>query len=219
MNVHVASENVMDRWIESFTNSLVAFVRKEMDSYRLYAVVGPLTKFFDTLTNIYIRLNRKRVKGDNGLHEQHHALAALGRVLILIVRLMAPFTPFFCEYIWLNLKKVIGSTEESVHFLMLPKPDESLIDETVERRVEVMRNVIDLVRLVRDREGLAVKYPLKEMIVINRDSQFLEDVKSLESYILLELNVRKLTVSQDKQKYGITLKVLKFQKVCSKYNT
>uniref|UniRef100_A0A8R1E1M7 Anticodon_1 domain-containing protein n=1 Tax=Caenorhabditis japonica TaxID=281687 RepID=A0A8R1E1M7_CAEJA len=206
MNKHVASENVMDRWIESFTNSLVAFVRKEMDSYKLYAVVGPLTKFFDTLTNIYIRLNRKRVKGDSGLHDQEHALAALGRVLILIVRLMAPFTPFFCEHIWANLKKVIGSSEESVHFLMLPKPDESLIDESVERRVEVMRNVIDLVRLVRDREGIAVKYPLKEMIVINRDNQFLEDVKSLEQYVLLELNVRKLTVSQDKEKYGITLK-------------
>lgn len=206
MNAHVASENVMDRWIESFTNSLVGFVRKEMDAYRLYAVVGPLTKFFDTLTNVYIRLNRKRVKGDNGLHEQHHALAALGRVLILIVRLMAPFTPFFCEYIWQNLKKVVGAKEESVHFLMLPKPDESLIDESVERRVEVMRNVIDLVRLVRDREGIAVKYPLKEMVVINRDSQFLEDVKSLEPYILLELNVRQLTVSQDKHKYGITLK-------------
>ncbi|PIC35835.1 hypothetical protein B9Z55_015063 [Caenorhabditis nigoni] len=44
------------------------------------------------------------------------------------------------------------------------------------------------------------------MIVTNRDSQFLEDVKSLEPYILLELNVRQLTVSQDKHKYGITLK-------------
>ncbi|CAO4374983.1 unnamed protein product [Caenorhabditis nigoni] len=99
-----------------------------------------------------------------------------------------------------------GAREESVHFLMLPKPDESLIDESVERREEVMRNVIDLVRLVKDREGIAVMYPLKEMIVINRDSQFLEDVKSLEPYILLQLNVRQLTVSQDKHKYGITLK-------------
>lgn len=206
MNKQFASENVMDRWIESFTNSLVAFVRKEMDAYRLYAVVGPLTKFFDTLTNIYIRLNRRRVKGDSGQDDQNHALAALGRVLVLIVKLMAPFTPFFCEYIWANLKKVVGATEESVHFLMLPKPDESLIDESVERRVEAMRNVIDLVRLVRDREGIAVKYPLKEMIVINRDSQFLEDVQSLEPYVLLELNVRKLTVSQDKHKYGISLK-------------
>lgn len=56
------SENVMDRWILSFSNSLLTFVRKEMNEYRLYAVVTPLTKFFDTLTNCYIRLNRKRMK-------------------------------------------------------------------------------------------------------------------------------------------------------------
>ena len=50
------------------------------------------------------------------------------------------------------------------------------------------------------------QYPLKEMVVINRDSQFLEDVKSLEPYVLSELNVKSLTLSQDKHKYGITLK-------------
>lgn len=44
------------------------------------------------------------------------------------------------------------------------------------------------------------------MIVVNRDSQFLEDVQSLEHYILSELNIRKMTVSQDKEKYGVTLK-------------
>ncbi|CAD6191906.1 unnamed protein product [Caenorhabditis auriculariae] len=206
MPQEVKSENVMDRWIESFTNSLVGFVRKEMNAYRLYAVVSPLTRYFDTLTNIYIRLNRKRIKGDSGVEDQLHALAALGRVLVLIVRLMAPFTPFFSEYIWQNLRKVTGAKEESVHFAMIPEANESLIDENVERRVEAMRNVIDLVRLVRDREGIAVKYPLKEMIVINRNSQYLEDIESLKHYVLLELNVRKLTVSQDKNKYGITLK-------------
>lgn len=44
------------------------------------------------------------------------------------------------------------------------------------------------------------------MVVINRDSQFLEDLVSLEAYILSELNIRKMTVSQDKAKYGVHLK-------------
>ncbi|KAK6059781.1 isoleucine--tRNA ligase [Cooperia oncophora] len=200
------SENVMDRWIESFTNSLVRFVRKEMAEYRLYAVVTPLTRFFDTLTNCYIRLNRKRIKGDFGADDQIHALSALGRVLILIVRLMAPFTPFFCEYVWKNLRKVTGASEESVHYTLLPTSDDSLIDTAVERRVQAMRECIDLVRVLRERKAIPVKYPLKEMIVVNRDGQFLDDLKSLEHYILSEVNIRQLTVSQDKHKYGITLK-------------
>ncbi|VDN08043.1 unnamed protein product [Thelazia callipaeda] len=37
------SDNVMDKWILSFSNSLLNFVRNEMSAYRLYAVVSPLT--------------------------------------------------------------------------------------------------------------------------------------------------------------------------------
>ena len=44
------------------------------------------------------------------------------------------------------------------------------------------------------------------MVVINRDAQFLEDIKTLESYILSESNIITLTTSQDKRKYGVQLK-------------
>uniref|UniRef100_A0A158Q609 Isoleucine--tRNA ligase, cytoplasmic n=1 Tax=Dracunculus medinensis TaxID=318479 RepID=A0A158Q609_DRAME len=199
------STNIMDRWIISFTNSLISFVRKEMKEYHLYAVVSPLTKFFDTLTNCYIRLNRKRMKsGDE--NSRSEALTTLGRVLLITVRMMAPFTPFFCEFLWQNLRKIVSSPSDSVHFEMIPHSKHELIDETIERRVSAMRSVVDLVRVLRERNSVPVKYPLKEMIVINRKNQFLEDVESLEEYILSEVNIRKLTISQDKSKYGVHLK-------------
>lgn len=44
------------------------------------------------------------------------------------------------------------------------------------------------------------------MVVVNRDQQFLDDVLSLKTYILGELNVKEVTVSQDKAKYGVVLK-------------
>ena len=45
------SKNVMDRWIISFTQSLLVFVKKEMAAYRLYTVLPRLMKFIDNLTN------------------------------------------------------------------------------------------------------------------------------------------------------------------------
>lgn len=59
------SPNIMDRWILSFTQSLLIFVRKEMAAYRLYTVVPRLIKFIDNLTNWYVRMNRKRFKVSN----------------------------------------------------------------------------------------------------------------------------------------------------------
>lgn len=60
------SSNFLDHWIKSATNSLVSFVRQEMDAYRLYTVVPYLVKYIDNLTNIYVRFNRKRLKGRTG---------------------------------------------------------------------------------------------------------------------------------------------------------
>ncbi|GMT23809.1 hypothetical protein PFISCL1PPCAC_15106 [Pristionchus fissidentatus] len=199
-------ENVMDRWIESFTSSLVKFVRKEMSEYHLYAVVTPLTRFFDTLTNCYIRLNRRRIKGDEGETDRLHSLSALGLVLITVNRLMAPFTPFFCEHVWTNLAKIAGSTSSSIHLERLPQPNADLIDEDVERRVSAMRETIDLVRVIRERNKRPIKTPLRTVVVINRNQQFLADLESLQQYLLSETNVQKLVVSQEKEKYGITLK-------------
>nr|GEX09726.1 isoleucine--tRNA ligase, cytoplasmic [Tanacetum cinerariifolium] len=46
------SANVLDQWIILATQSLVHFVRQEMDAYRLYTVVPYLLKFIENLTNI-----------------------------------------------------------------------------------------------------------------------------------------------------------------------
>lgn len=56
------SVNIMDRWILSYTQSLLLFVHQEMAAYRLYTVVPRLVRFVDCLTNWYVRMNRKRLK-------------------------------------------------------------------------------------------------------------------------------------------------------------
>jgi len=40
-----------------------------MDSYKLYNVVRPLLNFLESLTNWYVRLNRTRMKGEDGIEE------------------------------------------------------------------------------------------------------------------------------------------------------
>jgi isoleucyl-tRNA synthetase len=40
-----------------------------MDSYKLYAVVSKILKFLEELTNWYVRLNRSRMKGEEGVVE------------------------------------------------------------------------------------------------------------------------------------------------------
>ncbi|XP_006631076.2 isoleucine--tRNA ligase, cytoplasmic isoform X1 [Lepisosteus oculatus] len=206
------SDNIMDKWLLSFTQSLIQFFKAEMAAYRLYTVVPKLVKFVDMLTNWYVRTNRRRLKGESGTEDCVWALETLFSVLFSMCRLMAPFTPFITEMMYQNLRHLIdpASVEEkdtgSIHYLMLPQVRESLIDKRIESAVSQMQSVIELGRVIRDRKTLPVKYPLKEVVVIHQDPEALKDIQALQKYILEELNVRHLTLSTDKDKYGIRLR-------------
>jgi isoleucyl-tRNA synthetase len=82
---------------------------------------------------------------------------------------------------------------------------DDLIDTSIERAVSRMQSVIELGRVTRERNTLPLKYPLKEVVAIHRDPEALQDIKSLQSYIMEELNVREVKVTNDKSSFGAHL--------------
>ncbi|KAJ6001489.1 hypothetical protein N7522_006716 [Penicillium canescens] len=210
--LEATNTNVMDRWILASCQSLLIFVNQEMAGYRLYTVVPRLLELIENTTNWYIRFNRKRLKGENGVDDTLHALNTLFEVVYTLIRGLAPFTPFITDNIYQRLLPHIPEAlraEDSrcVHFLPFPEVRQELFDEVVERRVSRMQKVIDLGRISRERRAIGLKTPLKTLVVINKDPEYLEDVKSLEGYILEELNVLELVLSSDEAKYNVEYSV------------
>lgn len=204
--------NVMDRWILASCQSLLEFVNQEMAGYRLYTVVPRLLELIDNTTNWYIRFNRKRLKGGLGVDDTHHALNTLFEVLFTLVRGLAPFIPFITDLIYTKLlphlpKSLHSEDMRSVHFLPFPEVRRELYDEVVERRVRRMQTVIELARLSRERRTIGLKTPLKTLVVIHKDQQYLEDISSLQDYITEELNVQELVLSSDESKYDVQYSV------------
>jgi isoleucyl-tRNA synthetase len=205
------SSNIMDRWILASCQSLIKFIKEEMAAYRLYTVVPRLLQLIDLLTNWYVRFNRKRLKGENGVEDGVLALNTLFETLFTLCKTMASFTPFLTEHIYQNLKQFLPNTEgveyQSVHFLTFPEVREEYFDPEVERAMARMQSVIESGRFIRDKENISLKTPLRELIVINPDEEYQKDVLSLESYIKEELNIRTLTVSSEEEKYGVKYKI------------
>ncbi|KAK3303977.1 tRNA synthetases class I-domain-containing protein [Chaetomium strumarium] len=207
-----SNTNVMDKWILASCQSLLKFVNEEMAAYRLYTVVPKLLELIDNTTNWYIRFNRKRLKGENGLDDTLHALNTLFEVLFTLCRGLAPFTPFLTETIYLKLlphipEELRGEDFRSVHFLPFPEVRQELFNTDIERQVQRMQKVIELARVSRERRGIGLKQPLKTLIVIHPDPQYLEDVQSLQGYITEELNVRDLVLTSDEAQYGVQYSV------------
>ncbi|KAH0548327.1 hypothetical protein KQX54_000747 [Cotesia glomerata] len=149
-----SSDNIMDQWILSFTQTLLKLLKEEMKFYRLYNVVPKLVKYIDNLTNWYVRMNRRRLKGEGGSKDCELALRTLFSVIYTMVRINAPFTPFLSEFMYQRLLPLLPKTKnnESVHYQMIPQAKEELISEETERAVFHMQTVIDLGRIVRDRK-------------------------------------------------------------------
>ena len=207
-----SNSNVMDRWILASCQSLLKFTGEEMAAYRLYTVVPKLLELIDNTTNWYIRFNRRRLKGESGLEDTQRALNTLFEVLYTLVRCLAPFTPFITDNIYRRLLPYLPDSERakdprSVHFLDFPEVREELFDTEVERRVARMQRVIELGRVSRERRTIGLKQPLKSLVVIHHDQNYLSDLRSLESYICEELNIHDLILSSDEEKYKVQYSV------------
>ncbi|VDD78472.1 unnamed protein product [Mesocestoides corti] len=221
------TRNYMDKWILSFTQSLMVFVRQELKAYRLYTVVPRLVKFIDHLVNWYIRMNRRRLKGDavEDRADWLSALHTLVKVLFQLIFVMAPFAPFFTEFIYQHLRDKLNFSEnlstldpnqlgidkatgapESLHYITCVEPHTDQIHEDIEETVAWMQAAVELGRSIRTKKDLPLKAPLREAVVIHPEGGVLKAISSMRPYIVEELNVRNLTVTADKEKYGIRLR-------------
>jgi len=194
--------NVLDIWILSSTNSLVRFVRDEMKHYRLYTVVPRLILFISQLTNIYVRYNRARLKGKLGAEESRYSLIVLFKVLLTLCKTMAPFTPFFVENMYQNLRLCMDDAEESIHFCPYPSHSEDTAHR-IEISVSKMQAVIEAVRALRERAAKPLKMPLSSITIVDADADFLQDAKgALLLYITDELNVRTVNISSEPRNFA-----------------
>ncbi|GJN91022.1 hypothetical protein Rhopal_004036-T1 [Rhodotorula paludigena] len=208
----LGSKNVMDRWILARCQTLIQLVKTEMESYRLYTVVAQMLNLIDELTNWYIRFNRRRLKGENGLEDTTHALNTLFETLFTLVRTLAPFTPFVTENIYQGLRPffpadeaslAVGDDLRSLHFLAFPHARAEYFDPVIERQVSRLQAVIELGRTVRERMVIPLKTPLAELVVFHPSQEYLDDVASLLPYVEQELNVRSVVFTSDEQRCGI----------------
>mmetsp|Transcript_17506 Transcript_17506/g.29785 ORF Transcript_17506/g.29785 Transcript_17506/m.29785 type:complete len:1080 (-) Transcript_17506:88-3327(-) len=198
LSMAIKSENVMDKWILAALQTLVAFSNTELEAYRLYTVLPRLVEFIEQLTNWYVRLNRNRLRGNTDCSNDHlTALNTLFEVLLTTTKTLAPFTPFFTEHVYQNLRKCLPESEDSVHFTEYPKPNLDAVNEEIEASVSIMQSIIELGRCARERRKIAHRQPLDEILVFLQNSEDERKLAPVMQYLYDELNVKRIVFSND----------------------
>ena len=184
----------IDKWLFSKLNKLIKNVTDSYEEYDLNKVVKYLTDFVsEDLSNWYIRRNRKRFWGSELNNSKKCVYYTTYKTLLDLSKLIAPITPFVSEEIYQNL-----TDKESVHLSDFPKYDESLINDTIEEKMDLVRDLISLGRNVREEQKIKVRQPIKEVILDGKNKDILGDLTDL---IKEELNVKEIIFEDDLSKY------------------
>jgi isoleucyl-tRNA synthetase len=197
--IPVQERSELDRWILSSLNTLVDNVRLRMEQYDLTGASRLINEFtVDDLSNWYIRRSRKRFwKGAMG-PDKLSAYQTLYTVLMTVAKLLAPFTPFIAERIYLNLNGVARKdTAESVHLGSYPVAEGSLVDRPLEERMKKAQIITSLVRTMRERAAIKVRQPLKRILLAVDDSIMREAYEQVADIIMDEVNIQKIEYIED----------------------
>ncbi|MEY3563251.1 MAG: isoleucine--tRNA ligase [Bacteroidota bacterium] len=184
----------LDRWILSSLQSLIKEVNKYLDDYEPTMAGRRIDEFVDELlSNWYVRLSRRRFwKGDYGT-DKISAYQTLYQCMTTIVKLAAPISPFFTDYLFRNLNAVTQKEpHNSVHHTDFPEANESWIDLSLEERMHMAKEFSSLVLSIRKKVNIRVRQPLQKILIPVAASSMKEQLQKVEELILAEVNVKQM---------------------------
>lgn len=189
-------ENVLDQWILAKLQVLIKEVTENMNMYKLTEASRPIMEFVTELSQWYVRRSRDRFKGEDEVDKQA-ALSTLQEVLFTLSKIMAPFTPFFAEKMYKQVRPHPtlslageGTDVESVHLENWPEINEKMLKTDVLDEMEVARKMVEMGLSLRAETGLKVRQPLGTFTVNKKLSDGLKNI------IAEEMNVKEVIVNE-----------------------
>ena len=193
-DIKLEDRELIDKWLLSKLNRLVDNVVNAYEEYDLNKVVKLIVPFLnDDLSNWYIRSNRRRFWDSELSVSKKAVYQTTYEVLTTLAKLTAPITPYISDEIY---KKLTG--EESVHLADFPLCNKELINDSVEAKMDLVRDVCSLGRDARETANIKVRQPINEVIL---DANVKDIIGNLDSIIKEELNVKEITYKDDMTEY------------------
>ena len=166
------------------------------DEYEPTAAGRAIEDFVDEhLSNWYVRLCRRRFWKGEYEQDKISAYQTLYECLETLCRLMAPIAPFFADWLFNNLNAVTArSPNESVHHVDFPVSDETVIDSSLEKRMQLAQDASSLILSLRKKVNFKVRQPLQKVFIPAMDSLMAERIRQVEDIIKAETNIKEVDV-------------------------
>ncbi len=176
---------VLDRWILARMYETEKTVSRNLDAYNIGDAGREMEKFVEDLSRWYLRRSRERFQRPRSEEDFKEASAVLLECLKSLSQILAPFTPFWSEALYLSLplkKKAV-----SVHLTDWPRLPHSWADSKLLRLMVEAREIVAEALAERNAKAIKVRQPLQTLKFRNKS---LEKYPEILELVKEEVNVK-----------------------------
>jgi isoleucyl-tRNA synthetase len=211
-NIKLSDRPEIDRWVLSELHSLVQKVDEYYGGYEPTKATRAISEFVqEHLSNWFVRLSRRRFWKGEYQHDKISAYQTLYTCLETVAKLAAPVAPFFMDRLYKDLTSTTSTTsknsEESVHLANFPVADLTMIDRSLESKMEKAQTISSLVLSLRAKEKINVRKPLQRIMIPVMSAIEKEEILAVSDLIKSEVNVKEIELLDDAS--GILVKQIK----------
>ena len=194
---NTANDNSMilrdeDKWIISKANSLAMEVEDDLNKAFFHQATRKINNFIlEDLSRWYVRLIRGRTWVEKDDPDKQGAYFGLYSALEILIKTMAPITPYITEKMYENLIKEEKSSKISIHMEDW-KYDVEAIDRDLEKKMDIARDIIEACSRARDVVRYKLRWPVKDITVVSMDAKVLDAVNYLENIIKDQANAKEI---------------------------
>ena len=189
----------IDRWVLSKLHSLVQNVDESYSCYEPTRAGRAIQEFVtEQLSNWYVRLCRRRFWKNDDPKDKIAAYQTLYTCLETVAIIASPIAPFFMDRLYLDLNK--GSQKSklnSVHLADFPNVNTVIIQQNLEKQMELAQRVCSLVLGLRKKERIRVRQPLQKIMVPVLNEETEKNLDHVRELILSEVNVKELEMIKE----------------------
>lgn len=214
-NISVEERPELDRWILSSLQTLITQVTNYLDEYEPAKAGRAIDDFVDEkLSNWYVRLCRRRFWKGEYEKDKIAAYQTLYTCLETLSKLIAPFSPFFSDWLYKNLNAVTNQSKfASVHLDFYPQSQQNIIDDDLEYRMQLAQDLCSLLLSLRKKSNIKVRQPLQKAMIPLIDPRMQPAIDAIADIVKSEVNIKEITyISADnniiKKKAKANFKVL-----------
>ncbi|WP_309491956.1 isoleucine--tRNA ligase [Candidatus Hecatella orcuttiae] len=181
-----------DRWLLSRCQSMTGKVTENLVNFRLHKALREVFDFLvEDVSRFYLRLIRRRTWIEAEAVEKMTAYTALYTVLLEALKLMSPFTPYLAEELYSALSP---GKPESIHLCSWPERKNELVDETLERDIQICREALKAVLAARQKGRIKLRWPVRTVTLLPSDQAAHEAFTRRKEILLNQANAKEVLI-------------------------